>query len=131
MPKPYSVDLREKVIQAVEDGVGITETALRFGVGRKAIYEWKKLKEETGSLEPKTDYQKGHSHSIPDLVIFTEFAKKHQHLNIPQMVIEWAKFQGVTVGRDAMRLSLKKIDFTHKKKHLAIRKQIHKSAKTI
>lgn len=131
MPKPYSVDLREKVIQAVEDGVSIPEAAVRFSVSQKVIYNWQHLKNNTNSLEPKKGYQKGHSHSIPDLDLFAEFAKKHTTLNVPQIAAEWKKKHGVKVGREAVRLSLKKIGFTFKKKPLGIKKQTQKSAMNI
>jgi transposase len=35
---PYSLDLRHKVINFVENGGTITETAHTFGIGRASIY---------------------------------------------------------------------------------------------
>ena len=37
---PYSLDLREKVINLVENGGKITEAAHIFGIGRASIYGW-------------------------------------------------------------------------------------------
>ena len=37
---PYSLDLRHKVINFVENGGTITETAHTFGIGRASIYRW-------------------------------------------------------------------------------------------
>ena len=36
----YSLDLRQKVINYIENGGKITEAAKKFGVGRATIYKW-------------------------------------------------------------------------------------------
>ena len=37
---PYSLDLRQKVINFVENGGTITKSAHTFGRGRASIYRW-------------------------------------------------------------------------------------------
>ena len=37
---PYSLDLRQKVINFLENGGTITESAHIFGIGRASIYRW-------------------------------------------------------------------------------------------
>ena len=37
---PYSLDLRQKVINFIENGGTITEAAHTFGIGRASIYRW-------------------------------------------------------------------------------------------
>ena len=37
---PYSLDLRQKVINFVENGGMITKAAHTFGIGRASIYRW-------------------------------------------------------------------------------------------
>ena len=37
---PYSLDLRRKVINFLENGGMITEAAYIFGIGRASIYRW-------------------------------------------------------------------------------------------
>lgn len=54
MAKPYSYDLRQKVIQAIErDGMKKGEAAQVFQVGRNTIYLWLKLQAETGDYQAK------------------------------------------------------------------------------
>lgn len=53
MPKPYSLDLRERVIEAYlagEETIG--EIAARFGVGRTTVVKWAARYRETGTVEP-------------------------------------------------------------------------------
>ena len=37
---PYSLELRQKVINLVENGGTISEAAHTFGIGRASIYRW-------------------------------------------------------------------------------------------
>ena len=53
MPKPYSVDLRERVVAAVErDGLSRREAASRFGVGVSTAINWVRRFQDTGSVAP-------------------------------------------------------------------------------
>ena len=53
MGKPYSVDLRERVVSAVErEGLSRRRAAARFGVSYSAAIDWVKRHRRTGSLEP-------------------------------------------------------------------------------
>jgi len=53
MGKPYSMDLRERVVRAVEkDGLSRRQAAARFGVSYSVAIGWVKRFRETGSLAP-------------------------------------------------------------------------------
>ena len=53
MAKPYSVDLRERVVGAVEqDHLSRHEAAARFGVGVSTAIRWVQRLRETGSVAP-------------------------------------------------------------------------------
>jgi putative transposase len=54
MGKPYSIDLRERVVAAVEsEGMSRRQAAGRFGVSYSAAIVWVKRFHETGSLKPR------------------------------------------------------------------------------
>ena len=53
MGKPYSVDLRARVVAAVErERMSRRAAAARFGVSYSAAIDWVRRHRETGSLEP-------------------------------------------------------------------------------
>jgi transposase/transposase-like protein len=53
MGKPYSIDLRERVVGAVErEGLSRRRAAARFGVSYSAAIDWVKRHRQTGSLKP-------------------------------------------------------------------------------
>ena len=52
MPKPYSYDFRQKVIQAIElDGLKKHEASQLFNISRNTINLWLKRKAETGDFQ--------------------------------------------------------------------------------
>src|SRR5215203_2137218 len=51
--KPYSKDLRLRVLAAVERGVPREEVARTFSVSVPTIKRWLKRRRETGDVEPK------------------------------------------------------------------------------
>src|ERR1700747_3890396 len=52
MGKPYSEDLRERVIGAAQDGATIPEIAEQFGVSVSSVVRLRRLHPETGSVSP-------------------------------------------------------------------------------
>ena len=53
MGKPYSMDLRARVVRSVtEGGLSCHRVAVQFGVAPSTVIDWVKRLRETGSLEP-------------------------------------------------------------------------------
>ena len=52
MGKPYSMDLRERVVAAVVGGMSRNRAAKQFGLGISTVINWVKRLEETGSVAP-------------------------------------------------------------------------------
>src|SRR6476619_3970888 len=53
MPRPYSTDLRERAVEAVESGGSRREIAEMFKVGVSSVIRWCQRWSETGSAAPK------------------------------------------------------------------------------
>jgi putative transposase len=54
MARLYSMDLRERVVQAVEqEGLSRRQAADRFGIGIKTAIDWVSRFRETGSMAAK------------------------------------------------------------------------------
>ena len=53
MARPYSMDLRERVVGAVEkEGLSRRQAEVRFGVGISTVIGWVRRLRETGSVAP-------------------------------------------------------------------------------
>jgi transposase len=53
MPKPYSQDLRMRVVEAVEGGASRREAAELYGISPSAVVIWLQRWNETGRIEAK------------------------------------------------------------------------------
>ncbi len=111
MAAPYSDDLRQRVINALDKEMRKTEGARVFKVSRNTIDLWLKRREVTGEVKAKNSYQKGSRHKIIDWHKFREFALANGSLTQAEMAEAWAgEISSYTIGR-----GLKKINFTRKK----------------
>jgi len=117
MPKPYSYDLRQKVIQAIElDGLKKSEASQLFNISRNTIDLWLKRQAETGDFQALPNLPPGNGHKITDWEKFREFAKMHGDKTQVEMAQLW---DGQISDRTISRV-LKKIGFTRKKRLTAI-----------
>ncbi len=53
MTKPLSLDLRQRVIAAIDAGISCRAAAARFGTAPSAAVKWRRLRLETGSVAPR------------------------------------------------------------------------------
>jgi transposase len=113
MPKAYDYDLRRKVIEAVEiNGITRTQASELFGISRNTVYEWLKLKEETGDVKARPRHSCGHSHKITDWQKFEVFVRENSDKTQEQLAELWDdEISARTISR-----ALKRINFTRKKK---------------
>jgi len=109
MPKPYSYDLRQKVIKAIElDGLKKSEASQLFNISRNTIDLWLKRQAETGDFQALPNLPPGNGHKITDWEKFREFAKIHGDKTQVEMAQLW---EGQISDRTISR-ALKKIGFT-------------------
>jgi len=52
MGKPYSLDLRKRVVAAIENGLSCNQAAKQFGIGISTAIGWARRRRETGSVAP-------------------------------------------------------------------------------
>ena len=90
MPKPYSYDLRRKVIQAIElDGLKKSEASLVFNISRNTIDLWLKRQRETGDFQALPNKPSGNGHKITDWEKFRDFASSYGDKTQVEMASLW------------------------------------------
>ena len=52
MGKPYGMDLRVRVVAAIEDGMSTRQAAARFSIGIATAGTWARLKRASGDVRP-------------------------------------------------------------------------------
>ena len=115
MSAPYSYDLRQKAIAAVERGEGKSQVSRMFNISRNTLDLWLKRKAETGDVEALPNRPPGNNHKITDWEQFRAFAKTHGDKTQVEMAQLW---QGDISERTISR-ALQKIGFTRKKRPTA------------
>lgn len=125
MPVPYSYDLRRKVIEAIDGGMGKTQASKTFKISRNTINLWLHKRQKTGEYRADDGYQRGYGAKITDLEDFKEFVRKHGSQTQREMAEAWpGKISDKTIGK-----ALKKIGFT-RKKNSSIKKQMSTKGKS-
>lgn len=124
MAKPYSYDLRQKVIQAIElDGWKKSEAAKIFQISRNTIDLWLKRRKKTGDYRPLSNRPHHSPTKIKDWKQFKKFAHQYGNKTQGEMALLWhEEISPRTISR-----GLKKIGFTRKKRTTAINKEMNVS----
>ena len=117
MAKPYSNDLRRKVLHAIEvDGLPKSQVSQLFHISRNTINLWLHRKAETGDIQPKQRQTPPRAEKITDWEKFRAFVKAHGDKTQAEMAALW---EGEISQRTISR-ALKKIGQSRKKKRTAI-----------
>lgn len=118
MPKPYSIDLREKIVAAYENKEGsMQKLADRFKVSKNFVAELLKRVKQTGQVAPKP-HGGGHPPSVKAQgeIFLKDLIKNQPDLILEEIRDEYNKhFEPIscsTVDRTLTRLKL-----SRKKKH--------------
>ena len=110
MPAPYSLDLRQKAITALEAGHSKAAVSRLMGISRTTLSEWHHRYRAHGEVAAKQGYQQGHSHKISDWEAFRAFAAKHGDKTQAEMAQLWPE----AISEDTMGRALQRIGFTRK-----------------
>ncbi len=126
MPAPYSYDLRQKAVDAIDRGEKKSHICRTLNISRNTLEICLQLREQTGTVKAKTNYHRGPQPKIDDLEALKKFAPKYGHLTHKQMAQQWP----VAVSKTRIGQALKKIGFSRKKKLMVIEKEMKKPDKS-
>jgi len=125
MPRPYSDDLRQKAIAAIERGERKSQVCRTLTISRNTLDLWLKRQEQTGEVGAIRSYRRGPQPKIEDLEAFRSFAQKNGHLSQQEMAQQWSEaISDRTIGK-----ALKRIGFTRKKRLMATKNGMKRNGK--
>ena len=93
MGKAYSVDLRLRVLGAVDGGMSKMAAHKLFGVSRSTIDDWLQLRAETGAVLGKPRQERRPPRALAGSA-FSEFAAMQQGATLGQMALAWQRQHG-------------------------------------
>ena len=114
MVRPYSNDLRERVVGAIEAGESCRSVAARFGVAVSSVVKWSQRYRRTGSVSP--DKIGGHRPRKlePHRDFIVERIAQEPHLTLHGLKDELAA-RGVRVSHNTVWLFLRREGLRFKK----------------
>jgi transposase len=121
--KPYSIDLREKIVNAYERGdISIRKVAVQFGVAKSYVQKLLQLKKTQGHLEPKKQggTMKGKLDEYKSELV--EMVKTYPDATLSEYCEYFGENHNVWVCASVMCCALQKHKLTRKKKLSAVTK---------
>jgi transposase len=111
--KQYSVDLRERLLGAIDAGLSQAEASRLFGVSTRT--RWRQQRRATGSLAPKV--RPGRRPAIGPEQAAALQAQVAQHPDAPlaEHCAQWAQDHDVTLSVAGMSRVLRRLGITLKK----------------
>ncbi|WP_346294146.1 transposase [Sphaerothrix gracilis] len=122
--KPYSLDLRQKIIDVYEnEPISQRQLAKRFGVALSFIEKLLKQKRQTGSITPKVRTEQTPTKlTTKQLAVLEQLVEDHNDATLVELAKLLEAKTGVRISRSTVDRMLKKLD-------LSVKKTLHASEK--
>ena len=118
MGRPYSMDLRERVIAAIEGGLSAHQAAARFSIGIATAGSWARLKRATGDVRPARQGKPKGSVLDAHADFILGALEEAPDTTLNEMVDRLREERAVVVVRTAVWKFLDRRGQTHKKRPL-------------
>ena len=115
MSKPYSEDLRKRVVAAVEGGLSRRQAAERFAVGVSTVIRWVQRFRATGSVAAKPMGGDHRSRLTGERTWILERVEAEPDLTVEELRGE-LRDRGIVVGHGTVCRFFAREDLTFKKK---------------
>jgi transposase len=114
--KAYSLDLREKVLRAVDQGYPREEIVKLLGVSSATIKRYVKQRRETGTVAPKAIPGRPPKKLGPLQAELVAQLQAHDDLRLEDHCHWWEQTHGVKVSTATMSRAIKRVGWTRKKR---------------
>ena len=115
MGKAYSVDLRLRVLAAVDGGLSKMQAHQIFQISRSPIDDRLKLRAQTGSVKVPVPERRSGGRGLGAHEGFAAFARRHQHSTLEQMRDTWQQETQQSVSIMSFSRALRQRGYTRKK----------------
>ena len=128
--KAYSIDLREKIVQAyIQGNTSIRKVAIRFAVSKNLVQKLVNQQRIEGTLQPKKRGKPQFSYLSNAESALRELVAENPDATLVELCELFAVKTGNWVSRSAMCRSLQKLGLNRKKKQSEVAKQLQKEFK--
>jgi transposase len=110
--KPYSNEIRDKVIKLIKKKKKIVEIAAEMQISKRTILRWKKL-EKTGQRYAKTTYSRGKKPRFNEKII-VHILKNNPKIKQKDIVLTYWELTETKISQSSVSKYIKKIKSTPK-----------------
>jgi transposase len=115
--KPYSVDLREKVVSTYHSGnISVRKLAVSFGVGKAFVQKMLRQQKEEGHVNPGKQGTKKKAVLADFSERLISLVEKHPDATLSEYCEYWLELHHQVVSKSMMCRALQKLNLTRKKK---------------
>jgi transposase len=123
--KPYSVDFREKIVNAYQAGnISIRKLAANFAVGKAFVQKMLKQHKEEGHVNPGKQGTKKRSVLADSSTQLIELVAKYPDATLSEYCEYWQDLYGQIISPSMMCRELQKLNLTRKKKRFGVVRQL-------
>jgi transposase len=112
----YSLDLRQRVVDACQSGQSEREVAARFALSLASVQRYKRLHRATGSLAPKPWPGRTPKIKPEQQDALRALVDKKTDWTLVSLCEAWKAATGTAIARDVMGRTLSRVGITHKKR---------------
>ncbi len=118
MPAPYSIDLRQRVINVYQaEEVTQRELAERFQVSQSFVTRLIRRHQQTGTIKPKSRGGGAKAKiEVPQLGQIEQLVEEQSDVLLRELCERWEEQTGIKVSISTMHRRLQKLKLTTKKK---------------
>jgi transposase len=113
--RAYHLDLRQRVVAAVEDGTPITTVATQFRLHRSTIYRYLAQRQERGTLVPRTSPGRVRTITAAAEVQLVAQLQQHPTATLAEHCAVWAQTNGVRLSPATLSRAIRRVGWTRKK----------------
>lgn len=113
--KQYSVDLRERLLGAIDAGLSQAEASRLFGVGTSTITRWRQQRRDTGSLAPKPRSGRRPAIGPAQTAALRAQVAASPDATLAEHCAQWARDHDATLSVAGMSRAIRRLGITLKK----------------
>lgn len=114
--KAYSLDLRERVVRAVERGTSKVATARTFSVSLATVKNYVRQLHDTGSLAPRFSPGRPAEIAPAEHAALVDQLRATPDATLHELCQTWEQTHGAQVSISAMWRTIKRVGWTRKKR---------------
>lgn len=114
--RAYSIDLRQRIVQAVEGGMSLTEAARVYRVGRSTVKRYISQHRSEGDLSPKVIPGRPPTFGPEQLEVLRAQIQEWPDASLAEHVRYWARTQHTLVSVSTMSRALRSVGWVRPKR---------------